>query len=244
MTKSTNHHSFRPLYVLIACEESQAETKAFRALGHIAYSCDLQKCGRRGNPDWHIVGDVTPLLQGQTTFVTQSGCTVQVPGWDLIIAHPPCTYICRRSAMHVFPNEVDVIARPDLYWLVGDTWVDKKRYANMQEAVKFFHTCLEAQAPFVAVENPLPLRIAELPPPSCSISPHEVGSRYSKQTCYWLKNLPPLMPTIIHPFPKQLVRSTRGKYRSRTDPHLAAQVARQWGDFVAAELAEQAVSCP
>lgn len=85
----------RVLNVLIACEESQAECQAFRALGHRAFSCDIQPCRPGANPDWHIQDDVTPLLQGQIHFVSQSGISCTVDRWDLIIAHPPCTYLCK-----------------------------------------------------------------------------------------------------------------------------------------------------
>lgn len=85
----------RCLNVLIACEESQAECSAFRALGHRAFSCDIQKCRKSGNPYWHIQGDVTPYLEGETTFKVQAGVIVKLTHWDLIIAHPPCTYLCK-----------------------------------------------------------------------------------------------------------------------------------------------------
>lgn len=96
------------LNILIACEESQAECSAFRELGHNAFSCDIQPCKKKGNPDWHILGDVTPLLGGLTKFTTQSGCTVEVSRWDLIIAHPPCTYLCKMGSVHM-RHEPDMI---------------------------------------------------------------------------------------------------------------------------------------
>lgn len=97
----TRPHARTCLYVLIACEESQAECKAFRELGHIAYSCDIQPCRPTGNPSWHIQGDVTPYLQGVTQFTTQDGSLQSVPRFDLIIAHPPCTYLCKVSSVHM-----------------------------------------------------------------------------------------------------------------------------------------------
>lgn len=212
----TPAHTRTRLYVLIACEESQAECGAFRALGHIAYSCDIQPCRPKGNPDWHIQGDVTPLLQGTTQFTTQSGIQCTVPAWDLIIAHPPCTYLCKVSSV----------------WMVINGIVQQERYQKMLQARDFFFECLNAQAPYVAVENPLPMARAQLPQPSCFIHPSWFGVKYTKKTLYWLKNLPPLMPELIHPNPKEFVRASRGKYRSRTFPQLAQAIARQWSQYI------------
>lgn len=110
--------------------------------------------------------------------------------------------------------------------------VQMERYHKMMEAREFFFKCLHAAAPFVAVENPLPMARACLPAPSCYAQPFWFGSKWSKKTCYWLRGLPPLMPELINPDNKQLVRCSRGKYRSRTAPELADAIARQWGDFV------------
>lgn len=206
----------RPLYILIACEESQAETIAFRKLGHIAYSCDIVRCRRNTPSEWHIVDDVTQYLRGSVNFVTQDGMSASVPNWDLIIAHPPCTYLCKSGAQH-------------LYTTTGFNWV---RYRNMLLARRFFFECLNAKAPYVAVENPLPMKRACLPPPSCYAQPSWFGVKYTKKTLYWLKNLPPLMPTILHPSPKCFVKASRGHYRSRTFPQMAEEIARQWSAFI------------
>lgn len=206
----------RKLYVLIACEESQAECFAFRELGHIAYSCDIQPCRKGGNPYWHIQGDVTPLLQGDTAFNVQAGFLRTVPRWDLIIAHPPCTYLCRSSGplMRI------------------DGKIQWPRYKQLLLARRFFMQCLHARAAFVAVENPVPLAIAKLPKPNCYASPHWYGVKYTKKTCYWLKNLPPLMPKLINPKAKCYVSNSRGKYRSRTFPQLAQAIAKQWSEYI------------
>lgn len=208
------------LYVLIACEESQAECLAFRELGHEAYSCDIQPCRPSGHPEWHIQADVTPYLRGETHFTTQNGCTVDVPGWDLIIAHPPCTYLCKVSSVHM------VIAGQ----------LQKDRYEKMLQARDFFFQCLNAKASYVAVENPLPMKRAQLPQPSCFIHPSWFGVKYTKKTLYWLRNLPPIMPELEHPNPRQFVRASRGKYRSRTFPQVAAALARQWSQYILDEL--------
>lgn len=206
----------RPLNVLIACEESQAECRAFRAEGHNAFSCDIQRCGRGRNPAWHIHGFVEPYLQGKTEFTTQDGQHHQVPGWDLIVAHPPCTYLCKMGSVHM--------------WKDGQ--LNRERMKLMNQARSFFLTCLNADAPYVAVENPLPMAMALLPKPSFFIQPYWFGSPYSKKTLYWTKNLPPIMPTIVNPNFKSLVRSTRGKYRSRTCPEVAQALAVQWGRYI------------
>lgn len=208
------------LNVLIACEESQAECEAFRKLGHKAYSCDIQPCRPKGHPEWHIHGDVTPYLDGVTQFYTQDGKHHHLSRWHLIIAHPPCTYLCKVSSVR----------------MVKDGKVDPERYAKMMEGRAFFYRCLGAKAPYVAVENPLPMARAQLPQPSCFIHPSWYGVKYTKKTLFWLKNLPPLMPEIINPDAKCFVRASRGKYRSRTFPQVAEAIARQWGTFAAQEL--------
>lgn len=223
------------LYVLIACEESQAECEAFRALGHIAFSCDIQPCRPKGHPEWHIHGDVTPLLDGATTFRVQSGDEITVPGWDLIVAHPPCTYLCKVSSVHMrdaatykvlFNGEIQL--------------VNYRRYQKLREARQFFFKCLNTTAaPYVAVENPLPMALAELPHPSCFASPHWFGVKYTKKTLYWLRNLPPLLSTVTHPHPRSFVRQSRGKYRSRTFPQHAAALAAQWSSYILDDLNRQ-----
>lgn len=211
------------LYVLIACEESQAECKAFRELGHIAYSCDIQPCRPTGNPHWHIQGDVTPYLQGVTRFVTQDGALQSVPRFDIIIAHPPCIYLSKVGCPLMVINGI----------------VQEKRYRKMLDARDFFFTCLNAKAPYVAVENPIPMRRAQLPKPSCFIHPSWFGVKYTKKTLYWLKNLPPIMAQLDYPNPKEFVGASRGKYRSRTFPEVARAIAQQWGSYVMNELTHQ-----
>lgn len=206
------------LNILVACEESQAECMAFRDLGHNAFSCDLQKA--RCHPEWHILGDVRPYLHGCHHFKTEDGSQVNVPGWDLIVAHPPCTYLCKVGSVH----------------MVIDGKIQMERYHKMLDARGFFYECLAAQAKYVAVENPLPMRRAQLPPPSCYIQPFWFGVKYSKKTLWWLKNLPPIMPTIINPSYKEFVRSSSGKYRSRTFTQVARACAQQWSTYILDEL--------
>lgn len=219
--------SNRKLYVLVACEESQAECTAFRALGHEAFSCDIQPCRRGGHPEWHICSDVTPFLAGETFFATQDGTYNKVPRWDLIVAHPPCTYLCKISSVQLHAN-------PDfsIFFHGEHMIVNRLRYERMKEARKFFFKCLNAAAPYVAVENPCPMAIAELPKANAFACPSWYGYKYTKKTYYWLKNLPPLFPEYINTDTKCLVHCTRGKYRSRTFQGLADALARQWSEYI------------
>ena len=200
--------------VLIACEESQAECIAFRALGFNAYSCDIQKA--RYNPKYHIIGDVTPYLNGRAWFKTQDGKRHRLSKWHLIVAHPPCPYLCKVSRVRL--------------WQHGE--IDPVRLHQIELAADFFRRCLQAKADYVAVENPLPMKRAGLPKPSCFIQPSWYGVKYTKKTLYWLRNLPPLLPTLIYPNPKEFVRASRGKYRSRTFPQVAQAMAEQWGKYI------------
>ena len=228
---SKSRKNRKKLNVLIACEESQAECIAFRELGHNAYSCDIQKCKPSGQPDWHIVGDVTPYLEGRTTFKTQSGKKGKVSHWDLIIAHPPCTFLCRLSSCQLYKepttecivNGQEIIANED-------------RIDGMRKGRAFFMKCLNAKANYVAVENPIPMRLANLPRPSCYADPSWFGVKYTKKTCYWLKNLPPIMAGVQFPQPKSYVNASRGKYRSRTFPQLAKAIASQWSQYILDEI--------
>lgn len=222
------------LHVLIACEESQAECTAFRALGHIAYSCDIQPCRKSGHPEWHIHGNCLPYLRGRTDFNTQDGVERSVPGWDLIIAHPPCTYLTKVGAVHLRKD-------PDGWVLYLGKWqnVNLARWRKLVEARKFFLECLNAKADYLAVENPIPMRIAELPRPTCYADPSWFGVKYTKKTLYWLRNLPSVMAEVEYPSPKCYVRSSRGKYRSRTFPQLAMAIAKQWSAAIIADKSRQ-----
>lgn len=210
----------RKLRILVACEESQAECVAFRNHGHVAYSCDLQPCRKGGHPEWHIQMDVRPLLQGKCSFQTMDGKRHRVKQWDLIIAHPPCTYLCKVSSFHMVKNGI----------------VQLDRLEKMNEARKFFLECLHAKARYVAVENPLPMARANLPKPDCFACPSWYGVKYTKKTLYWLRNLPPLVATIVNPKTKSFCNHSRGKYRSRTFPELAEAIATQWGSYILDKL--------
>lgn len=146
--------------VLVACEYSQVVTKAFRAAGASAWSCDIEQCSG-GHPEWHFQTDVRKLL-------------FQSWSWDLVIAHPPCTYLARSGAR----------------WLHGNV----ERLKQMEEARNFFMMFFELGCP-VCIENPIPLSAAQLPRPNQWICPSEFGHNFTKQTGLWLKDLPELLPT-------------------------------------------------
>lgn len=210
----------RKLNVLIACEISQVEMKAFRDRGCNAFSCDIQLLQGRGDIRYHIPGDVTNLLMGGRYFYTQDAQLHHVSKWDLIIAHPPCTYLCKVSSVQ----------------LVKHGQIDEDRLDHMHKAKDFFYTCLNAAAPYVAVENPLPMARAGLPKPTTYVCPSWFGSKYTKKTLYWLKNLPPIMAEIDNPDAKEFVRASRGKYRSRSFPEVANAMAEQWIKYITEDL--------
>lgn len=219
----------RTLNVLIACEESQAECIAFRRLGHRAFSCDLQKA--RYHDEWHIHGDATPYLMGTTHFKTADGKIHRLTHWDLIIAHPPCTYLSKVGSPWLY-------VKPDRWETINGrcVQVNQERWEAMKQAREFFMLCMNANSHYLAVENPLPMAAAQLPKPSTFLHPSWFGVKYTKKTLYWLKNLPPIMPTIEYPNPKQFVYCSRGKYRSRTFPQVAEALARQWSAYILDEL--------
>ena len=214
--------------VLVACEESQRVCIAFREKGHEAYSCDIMDCSG-GHPEWHIKTNVLMILDGNCLFTTVDGKLHNLDSkWDLIIAHPPCTYMSNAGACRMYPQAGQI---------------DKKRYAKAMEAKAFFMEFLKADCEKICVENPQPLTIVGLPQPSCKIQPWEFGDEYSKKTYLWLKGLPPLMPTEwCGNYAPYLPSSTsrykgenrRGfangqKKRSKTFEGIAKAMAQQWG---------------
>lgn len=224
--------------VLVACEESQAVCIAFRERGHEAYSCDLQECSG-GHPEWHIKGDCLPLLDGNCAFTTVRGVQVTISGkWDLIIAHPPCTYLT------VTGNR----------WFNVDKYGDKaiQRLKDREEAVKFFMEFINADCPKIAVENPIGYISTHYRKPDQIIQPYQFGHSARKATCLWLKGLPKLRPTnIVDPgeikpggysvgASANYARDENGKILAWNDPRtaklrsktflgIAKAMAEQWG---------------
>lgn len=218
--------------VLVACEESQRVCTAFRELGHEAYSCDIQECSG-GHPEWHILGDVLPLINGNCEFVTMDGTVHKIDSkWDLLIAHPPCTYLSNAGACRLYPKKGHL---------------DRERYQKGLNAKEFFLRIYNADCERICVENPIPTRIYELPKYSQVIQPFEYGHPYSKKTCLWLKNLPALRATdVLSEYKPYIACGTSrnkgnkdksgfsraggaSKIRSKTFPGIAKAMAEQWG---------------
>ena len=218
--------------VLVACEESQEVCKAFRARGHEAYSCDIQEPSG-GHPEWHILGDALKAVEGGQV-VTMDGQTHKVGKWDLLIAHPPCTYLSNAGAGRLYKR------------FEGKSYVELERLNNGLDAKEFFLKFLNAPIEKIAVENPIPSGVYRMPEYSQIIQPYEFGHPYSKKTCLWLKGVPPLESTeIVKPMCSWISggskkadgtpRSNVGmpfrdsKQRSKTFPGIAAAMAEQWG---------------
>ena len=152
--------------ILVACEESQAVTKELRKLGHEAYSCDLLPCSG-GHPEWHYQQDVFEVIE---------------KGWDMMIAHPPCTFLAVSGAR----------------WLYNkDGSKNENRWKNQAEALNFVQRLMDAPIEKIAIENPISVISSNIRKPEQIIQPWQFGDKAQKSTCLWLKNLPTLKPTDI-----------------------------------------------
>ena len=208
--------------VLIACEESQTVCKAFRERGHDAYSCDiLEPSG--GHPEWHIMQDVIPILNGRCSFLTMDGIKHSIDcKWDLIIAHPPCTYLSNAGARFLYPNGI----------------LNEERLKKGLKAKDFFMKIYNIDCNKICIENPTPSKIYALPKYNQVIQPWMFGHPVQKRTCLWLKGLPTLQPTDITK-ERQSTKITgnwfnkggkdRQKNRAKTFPGIAKAMAEQWG---------------
>lgn len=228
--------------VLVACEESQEVCKAFRALGHDAYSCDILPCSG-GHPEWHIQDDVLKFLNptilsirelAGIQFFTMDNEYHCFPGkWDMIIAHPPCTYLT----------------------VTGNRWFNVERYGekaiqrkkDREDAIKFFMAFADADCDNIAIENPIGVMSTAYRKPNQIIHPYMFGDPERKGTCLWLKGLEELKPTNIvepniiaykngkgtdspwHMNTMRLPKQERAKQRSKTFPGIAKAMAEQWG---------------
>ncbi len=218
--------------VLVACEESQAVTIELRKRGHEAYSCDIQECSG-GHPEWHICADVTPLVNGNCTFKTMDSVEHTIEGrWDLIIAHPPCTYLT----------------------VTGNRWFNVERYGekaiqrakDREEAVEFFMVFANADCDHICIENPVGIMSTRWRKADQIIQPWMFGDAAEKKTCLWLKGLSPLIPTNVVTPPKRkefksgntmpawyadawhLPKEERSRLRSKTFPGIAEAIADQF----------------
>ena len=193
--------------ILIACEESQTVCKAFRAKGHEAYSCDILPPSG-GRPEWHIQDDVLKHLD---------------EGWDMMIAHPPCTYLSNAGARFLYQG--------------GEGVLNLERFKEGKTAAKFFLKLLNAPIEKISVENPIPSTIFRLPRYTQIIQPYQFGHPVQKKTCLWLKNLPPLTPTKIMEKPQSTKVAgnwfnkggkERQMNRAKTFQGIADAMAEQW----------------
>ena len=228
--------------VLVACEESQTVCKAFRYLGHEAYSCDLQDCSG-GHPEWHIKQSVLPLLNGDCIFATEDGLWHEICGkWDLIIAHPPCTYLT----------------------LTGNRWFDavkygydaQKRWDNRCIAICFFLAIAYADCDRIVIENPIGVMSRYFRKPDQIVQPWQFATseeeKTVKSTCFWLKGVKPLKPfhkekpelayhqwttpdgkvkrqSLWYYNTRCLPHEQRAKAASKTFSGIAKAMAEQWG---------------
>jgi site-specific DNA-cytosine methylase len=202
----------KDMKILVACEESQAVTKELRNLGHEAFSCDLLPCSG-GHPEWHYQQDVFEVIN---------------QGWDMMIAHPPCTYMSKAGARWMYPTAGNL---------------NQERFELAIEAKDMFMKLLNAPIKHIAVENPVPLKVVGLPKHSQAVQPYEYGHEYSKKTLLWLKNLPLLKPTdIVENYKPYLPSNTGGKKRGQSYSRGTAKNAKESSktfEGIARAMAEQ-----
>ncbi|MCP4141306.1 MAG: hypothetical protein GY755_13650 [Chloroflexi bacterium] len=226
----------RKLRVLVACEESQAVCKAFRSLGHEAYSCDLQDCSG-GHPEWHFKEDIFEVIKRE-------------PKFDLMIAHPPCTFLAGSG--------VQWLSHPEDKHLPFNERRPHPKYPNrradMNDGLEFAKKLYLQDIKYIAMENPVGLLSSMFKKPSQIIQPWQFGHEATKTTCLWLKNLPNLTHTKIvekgerevfasgksHPkwyadamrFAK--TKEERQRLRSKTFQGIANAMASQWSEYILA----------
>ena len=246
--------------ILVACEESQAVTKELRKLGHEAFSCDLLPCSG-GHPEWHFQEDVIQVMNGwfdsnevtinknfdlkfnvwediqefeyKDHYIRQIGWE-----WDMMIAHPPCTFLAVSGAR----------------WLYNkDGSKNVERYKNQAEALNFVQMLMDAPINKIVIENPISVISSNIRKPDQIVQPWMFGDKAQKSTCLWLKNLPKLEPTnivdkgeFIEFISKKGVKKKQPKWyfdalknakttaerrtlRSKTFKGMAEAMANQWG---------------
>lgn len=236
--------------LLVCCEESQTVCKMFRSRGWEAYSCDiLEESG--GHPEWHIKQDVIPLINGDCKFTTCDGKEHEIIGeWDLLICHPPCTYLTSAGTRHFSPkcNSLEKI---------------KEREEKRQEAFDFFMQFVNAKCNYIVIENPVGYVNTHYQKPNQIIHPYyfavskdDKENYVQKRTCLWLKNLPNLQydKTIEKPKPMYICQGEKRKgkpigwcegirgthngqkgrsiARSKTFSGIAQAMADQWGSYL------------
>lgn len=245
----------KTLNILVACEESQAVANSFRELGHRAFSCDIQECSG-GHPEWHIVGDVLPLLDGHCNFKTQDEkCHKVNDKWDLIIAFPPCTHLAVSGAPH---------------------FTEKRKDGRQLQGVWFFCQFFMADCDHVCVENPVNIMSGDYvrgyyryhaqkygfpASPTQKIHPWMFGDNFAKTTCLWLNGLPKLEQYVYEQpelewkewtdgktgrkkrqakwyydaLANSKTKEERSKVRSKTFPGVAKAMAQQWSEYLTSD---------
>lgn len=224
--------------VLVACECSQTVCKEFRALGHEAYSCDIED-QYGGHPEWHIKGDCLGILEGGQMFKTADGSAHNIDKWDLIIAHPPCTYLSNAATRS--------------HSLKGATLEQiNARTQKRIQAQDFFMKFANVNCDRVAIENPVGVMNTVYRKPDQIIEPYQFAESeedtenyVTKRTCLWLKGLNELKKNDLpkpdnaklygrHPSGKarcweEMVKGDRSTVRSKTFRGIAKAMAEQWG---------------
>lgn len=215
--------------LLVACEESQEVTKAFRKKGVEAYSCDIQICSGE-HPEWHINDDVLKIINGNIEFKTQNGEKHQITGeWDMIIAHPPCTRLCNSGQRWLYTGT--------------ETYTHNKKM-EQEKGIKFFLDIANAKCKRIVIENPIGIMSTIYRKPDQIYHPYYFeGETEAKATCLWLKNVPPLFYTqildknlITHNIYKAKFNGKQYKWndkevaklRSKTPKGVAKAMAEQW----------------
>lgn len=225
--------------ILVACEESQAVTIEARNLGHNAFSCDIIECSG-GHPEWHIQGDALKIINGNCIFMTMDGEWHTLFGtWDMLIAHPPCTYLSGA----------------------GNGYLNVEKYGHSailrrqlrEEAADFFMSFINANCERICVENPVGYMNTKYRKPDQTIHPYffaesedDTSNYHKKRTCLWLKGLKPLERKTFLQEPKPIyIDKVSGKKRyycdaitgsskdgaknrSKTFPCIAKAMAEQW----------------
>ncbi len=233
--------------VLIACEESQTVCKAFRRLGFNAYSCDLLQCSG-GHPEWHLHCDVLGVIREKRGILENGEEFVLDGEWDLMIAHPPCTYLSVSGARWYYHPEDKGLPieqrRPHPNF--------PTRAQDREEAIKFFLALAHANIPRIAIENPVGIMSKLFQKPNQIVQPYWFGDEATKTTCLWLKNLPNLVPTKMVGKGERVVLSSgkslpkwysdsfntkistemRRTLRSKTFQGFANAMADQWGKLL------------
>lgn len=241
----------RKLNILVACEESQAVCKAFRKLGHNAYSCDLLDCSGE-HPEWHFNHDVTKVLD-QSDLTLQNGEKAKIKGdWDIMIGHPPCTYLAVSGARWYY--------HPEDAGLPVEQRRPHPRFPNRvqdrEDGAAFFMLLANANVKRIAIENPIGIMSKRWRKPDQSIQPYMFGDPFSKNTSLWLKNLRPLHPSketddhgerivfksgktqpkwYSDALSKAKTTEERRTLRSKTFPGIARAIAEQWTIQIAFE---------